>query len=339
MKERSNLTLTTHPPAKLNLFLELLGKRADGFHELDTVMVPIDWCDKLSLRCSDHPGIDLTVRVPTSPNLGEREKRPAIEGTEKAPDSSEPESVPSDQRNLVYRALAAFQQTFQIQTGFLCDLTKRIPAGAGLGGASSDAASALLLAARLHDIAPSHPDINHIAKTLGSDIPFFLGCPDVDAQPGTDGPFQCRAARGTGRGEIIERIECPATIHFVVVFPLIGLSTPMVYSHSVVPSQKHDSQLIRDAIQQGKTDQIARLLWNRLETPAKKLATGVKIALELFQRVEVQGYQMTGSGSACFGIVKDENAARRCADTLKEQLGSRYIIQVARSTDVPGLVH
>ena len=343
MNESNKVTLTTHPPAKLNLFLELLGKRPDGFHEIDTVMMPIDWCDTLTLTCRDQPEINLNVELEShGTDATKPPNKTAVataDDTKKGDATPAPDPVPSDERNLVYQALRDFKHAFDLSNGFLCKLVKRIPAGAGLGGASSDAASALVLAAKLHGIDPSHPHLLNIAKNLGSDIPFFLGCPEQMPDTLTGSPRGCRAARGTGRGEIIEPIDCPISIDFVVVFPCTGLSTPAVYARSAVPQEKRGSQLLRTALSAGKNREIPRLLWNRLESPAKKLAPGIGIAIESMQYVGLSGCQMTGSGSACFGIAEDELAARRFAHSLKEQLGPQYIVQVSRSTEVPGLVN
>lgn len=339
----SHSSLTTHPPAKLNLFLELISKRADGFHEIDTVMIPIDWCDKLSLSLSDGNAIELTVQMPEKSRAAaaqpaDAELERVREENHQNPTSAA-EDIPCDHRNLVYRALAQFKDRFEISSGFHCHLTKSIPAGAGLGGASSDAASALRLAAKLHKIAPTRPEMREIAASLGSDIPFFLGCPGKQTQDETRTTNAYRAARGTGRGEVIERVECPAIIDFVVIFPGIGLSTPAVYSASSVPSKRQESRPILQALRSGERDQIARLLVNRLQAPAKKLASGVLVALESLQHAGLLGSQMTGSGSACFGIAENQEQARSCAESLREQLGPRFIIQAARSTEVPRMMY
>lgn len=343
-------TLTTHPPAKLNLFLELLAKRNDGFHEIDTVMVPINWCDTLHLSVASENEIELTVESaePHELNAGLHRDLQHL-----------PAPVPCDKKNLVYQALDRFRQQYGLTSGFRCKLIKRIPAGAGLGGASSDAASALLLAAKSHNIELSDPALSRIASEIGSDVPFFLGNLSSDKQPADQAsskntPAGIRAARATGRGEKISAAECPAKIHFVVVFPGVGLSTPAVYSHSTVPakaepsgdtnnSEKHresmrSSKAILEALRCGEPNLIAGQLFNRLSRPAKKLASGVATTLESLNHVGLQGCLMTGSGSACFGIAETQAKAELAAESLKAHLGSGFIVQVTHSIEVPQYV-
>ena len=117
MNESIQPTLTTHPPAKLNLFLELLSKRQDGFHEIDTVMLPINWCDTLQLSKTETQGISLTVETDAPVMRGSCSGQNTINPVT-------PETIPNDQRNLVYRALESFTQAFQTDSGFRCHLTK-----------------------------------------------------------------------------------------------------------------------------------------------------------------------------------------------------------------------
>lgn len=347
MNGKNQKTLTTNPPAKLNLFLELLSKRSDGFHEIDTVMVPINWSDTLQLSTTSGSDIELTVEVPHPEQFSSRYQSEHQRGLA---------TIPSDQKNLVHRALNRFRQHFGITGGFHCKLTKRIPAGAGLGGASSDAASALLLAAKSHSIDSSHPALIQLASEIGSDVPFFLGSHGVTNQSSTQAANErnassIQAARATGRGEIICPVECPAEIHFVVVFPGVGLSTPSVYSHSTVPTKREHSgdgnvsensdEIMRSsesllaALRDGKPDQISRQLFNRLSEPAKKLASEVQTTLQSLNHVGLQGCLMTGSGSACFGIAKNKVDAEQAADHLRGQLDSGCIIQVTSNIKVP----
>jgi len=127
-----------YPPAKLNLFLEVLGRRPDGFHEIDTVVQAIGLRDTLRLERADSVSL-------------------AVEG-----------DAPADATNLVWRAADA------LGVGATMRLTKRIPSGAGLGGGSSDAAAALRGLAALHGLALPEADLRERAARLGSDVPFFL---------------------------------------------------------------------------------------------------------------------------------------------------------------------
>ncbi|MDG2222441.1 MAG: 4-(cytidine 5'-diphospho)-2-C-methyl-D-erythritol kinase, partial [Rubripirellula sp.] len=202
----------TYPPAKLNLFLELLDRREDGYHEIDTVMVPVNWCDELRIRATAEAGIRL--QVDWSPSLSEVARQLQIDpGGELAKNLLH---LPTDESNLVYRALDRFQDCFSVGGGFEVQLSKQIPAGAGMGGASSDAASALRCAAVLHQVPLTDPQLRELAAEIGSDVPFFMGI---------DGLEPIAAARGTGRGEHLRRLDVADPVSAVVVYPAISLST------------------------------------------------------------------------------------------------------------------
>ena len=131
-------------PAKINLYLEVLRKRDDGFHEIESLMQAIDLYDDITLEKSDR--IELTVNDP---------------------------SLPADSNNLAFRAAKALQSRFPFP-GVKIGLTKNIPMGAGLGGGSSDAAFVLRGLCRLYDLHPSFDELAEIASSIGSDVPFFL---------------------------------------------------------------------------------------------------------------------------------------------------------------------
>ena len=136
--------------AKINLRLEILGKRSDGYHELRTIFQSVSLHDELLLRASKKPGISLSIQG-------------------NAALSSEPL-----QKNLVYRAVDALRHALKIRSGIDIELRKNIPAGRGLGGGSSDAAAALLGYLRLTGRKLPLPRLLEIASSLGADVPFFL---------------------------------------------------------------------------------------------------------------------------------------------------------------------
>src|SRR5260370_22211273 len=136
--------------AKINLRLDILGKRADGFHELRTIFQAISLHDELQLRASGQPGIALRI------------------------EGNQPLSAEPAEKNLVYRAVDALRSELKIRGGVEINLKKTIPAGRGLGGGSSDAAAALLgyLMLTKKKLAPAR--LLEIASSLGADVPFFL---------------------------------------------------------------------------------------------------------------------------------------------------------------------
>src|SRR5271156_1731329 len=189
---RSTSGIEVLAPAKLNLFLEVLAKRSDGFHEIETLMVPVAWYD--SLHFVSDPGGELSLDC------------------EQIARSAEP--VPTGDDNLVLRAVKLLRDRSSVRQGARLRLVKRIPAASGLAGGSSDAAAALVAANLGWQLNWPREKLAPLAAELGSDVPFFLG----------QGPAICR-----GRGEIIEPVAGLGPLWFVVVRPPVGLSTPAVY--------------------------------------------------------------------------------------------------------------
>ncbi|EMI16153.1 4-diphosphocytidyl-2-C-methyl-D-erythritol kinase [Rhodopirellula maiorica SM1] len=295
----------THPPAKLNLFLELMGKRDDGYHDIDTVMVAIDWRDQLRIQQSESPGVQLTVQWMPSLEIIASEL-----GVD--PDSDYGRSllcIPDDSRNLVHRALTRFTEHFKLTTGFTCHLAKSIPAGAGMGGASSDAASALLCAATLSGIPHDHPDLGVLAAELGSDVPFFLGNSNAT----------WTAARAQGRGERLTPVALSTRLNTVVLFPAQSLSTAKIYSESSISASPQPADAFIEALQTGELTSIASHMCNRLQEPASKIAPQIEEMLKSMWHHGLRGCQLTGSGSACFGLAESAIRASRLASQLRSQ--------------------
>src|SRR3954463_5849453 len=139
-------TLERVSPCKVNLLLNILGKRADGFHELETLMHPVRVYDRLTFERGGK-GIRLTCSEP---------------------------ALPTDSRNLVYRAAEAFLAAAEIKEGVAIHLEKNIPLAAGLGGGSGNAATTLASLNEIYDSPLAMPRLKEIATSLGSDVPFFL---------------------------------------------------------------------------------------------------------------------------------------------------------------------
>jgi len=177
--------------AKVNLRLEVLGKRPDGFHELRTIFQSISLKDELRLQSTRKSGIELRVRG-------------------NAALSNEPV-----EKNLVYRAVHALRQEFRQRDGIAIELRKAIPAGRGLGGGSSDAASALIGYLRLAKKQLPRQRLFELAATLGADVPFFL---------------EGGRALGIGKGVEIYPLPDIPKLHLLVVSPnAIHVPTPDAY--------------------------------------------------------------------------------------------------------------
>ena len=304
-------------PAKLNLFLELLARRDDGYHEIDTVMVAIDWWDQLQLTRREQPGVDLEVGwLPSAKTCSQR-----------VGFSVTAFGVSGGQHNLVTRALTAFSERFEVSGGFRGRLLKSIPAGAGMGGASSNAAAALRCASALCGVPIDTPELWAIAAEIGSDVPFFLGA-------GARG----YAARARGRGEKLESLELVRRLPVVVVFPSESLSTAKVYAASRVPEAPDSADRLVVAMQRGNLVQIRHAMGNRLSQPAQEIAPGIAEILESMWRAGLRTCQLTGSGSACFAIANTVRDAKRACARIRAQLQPGAIVAATWTVAVPSLV-
>ena len=224
--ERSGIE---HAGAKVNLALRVLGKRDDGYHELWTVFDELAWGDELAWERIDRgdaaqAALEFSIRVDTAAELGELAVNGdpgAVEDTQASsapPDSGEAagstEPVPAGDDNLVVRAFRAFERELgPIDFGLRVVLTKRIPAGAGLGGGSSDAAAMLRVLTRLSD-RPVDRSLDSIAKGLGADVPFFL---------------KGGRAWADGRGDEIHALPDDPGLHYLLLLPGFACLTADVF--------------------------------------------------------------------------------------------------------------
>ncbi len=324
-------------PAKLNLSLELLRRREDGYHEIDTVMVPINCFDTILIRRANHDGI----RIDTKwwPNeqawlseLGDPESRSLLD-------------IPADSRNLIHRAITATSALANdpqrapvgIPDGFEVRVRKRIPAGAGMGGASSDAAAAIRATAWLMGLSSQDPRLWQVAETIGSDVPFFLG--DRNTQSGDrHRPPTVLAARAQGRGEIITPVCLGKALRFIVIFPATALSTPLVYRHAKIPAAPQPSDGLLEAMKNGAPELIGHEMQNRLSEPAVVLSALVADLLRLMWRSGLPHCQLTGSGSACFSLLGENDDITLLIKNVRRTLASADLkshIIAARTTTVP----
>jgi 4-diphosphocytidyl-2-C-methyl-D-erythritol kinase len=288
-------------PAKLNLFLEILGKRPDGFHEVETVMVTVGLFDTLVFKEEQSEQVRLQC-------FDAAQRSPADQ-------SSEPEApLPVDARNLVVRAANLLKDRTGIARGVSIELHKRIPAAAGLAGGSSDAAATLASLNRLWDLKLSRPDLQMIAAELGSDIPFFLA----------ESPLAlCR-----GRGELITPLEPAFRSWTVIVRPPIGLSTAEVFRHCKPATQPVSAEKLLEGLKDGNKEIVAQNLHNSLQEPAARLCPLLTRLAQSFESVTPAAHQMSGSGTAWFGLCRNRLQARQAAGKLNALgVGRVYIAQ------------
>ncbi|MDB5512237.1 MAG: 4-(cytidine 5-diphospho)-2-C-methyl-D-erythritol kinase [Enterovirga sp.] len=269
--------LTTRAPAKVNLTLHVLGRRHDGYHVLESLVVFAGVADRLHLQPGG--GLSLSVAGPKAAAAG------------------------PDDDNLVLRAARALAERRPGLTLGAFTLTKNLPAAAGIGGGSSDAAGALRLLARLNGLAIDHPDVVAAARATGADVPV---CLDPRA----------RMMRGIG-DEIGPPVPLPP-LFAVLANPGVAVPTPEVFRRlglakggSTGSAAHPDAGGIADAVRLVETLGATR---NDLEPPARAAAPEIGAALgRLAEQPGCRLARMSGSGATVFGIYDDCRAASRAA--------------------------
>jgi 4-diphosphocytidyl-2-C-methyl-D-erythritol kinase len=268
--------LRTH--AKINLFLSVRPRRADGYHDIDTIFHAIDLSDDMELR----PRLDTEIEVRMALATG-------VQG-----------GMPVREDNLVFRGAMLLALHAGVEAGARIDVTKRVPIGAGLAGGSANAAGALVGLNELWAAGLKPRDLQNLAQELGSDVPFFL-------VGGT--------ARGTGRGEVLVPLTVPAELWFVLGLSRESLATTDVYrSWDELPArQTKSAAAMAEALGARDAKEIGLLLHNDLEAAAFRLRPELVEKKELLLQTGALGACLSGSGPTLVALAADERHAREIA--------------------------
>ncbi len=259
--EQMGDSLLVRAPAKLNLSLLIAGKRPDGFHELETVMAKVDWYDEIRIEPGQTAAIEFRC-----------------EG---------PRWAPQDQTNLVYRAADQMLRETGQSRGVRLTLVKNIPAGSGLGSASSDAAATLLGLNKYWNLGLSRGRLVEMAARLGSDVAFFL-----------NGPL----AYCTGRGEQVAELTGEFPFAALLILSDVNSSTKEVYAN-----YRHDPLLyeklhakITAFLDENRLDSVARLCANMLQRSCFELYEELGERKKAIEALEAGPVCLSGSGSTMF---------------------------------------
>lgn len=290
------MTIELKSPCKVNLVLNILGQRQDGYHELETLLHPVHVFDDLSFSRAPR-GIKLQCSDP---------------------------ALPTDERNLVHRAAAAFLSAAGIKDGVTARLQKRIPLAAGLGGGSSNAAITLLALNALYGEPMTLESLQLTAASIGSDVPFFL---------------QSRPALATGRGEVIRSMDFFRALHncyFVLIHPGFGIPTAWAYEQlkrfpaalNGTPGKaaRLAANLLAGDLQAAKPD-----FYNSLEAPALEKHPLLAMFKEFLHEQGAVATLMSGSGSTTFAIMDNQLSAERLTEAFKSRFGTSYWITTVRA--------
>lgn len=279
-----SMTLEKKSPCKVNLLLNILGRRPDGFHELETVMHPVNLCDTLTFTQSGN-GITLSCSDP---------------------------ALPTDATNLVYRAAAAFRERAKIADGVIIHLEKKIPMAAGLGGGSGNAATTLLALNELFGLPLTADQLHEIAASLGSDIPFFL-----QSQPAL------ATGRGE-RIQSLLPFPAMRGAAFILIHPGYGISTPWAYQQlaqfpAALNGKPGRAVALINALQSTDLRSASWELYNSLEAPALYKFPMLGMIQEFLRTNGAVAALMSGSGSTTFGLAENTASAHAIEGKIQEK--------------------
>ena len=277
--------------AKINWRLQILGRRPDGYHEVRTWLQTISLHDDLHFELSDDGSISLSCDEP---------------------------DIPTDDQNLIIRAAAALKLRYKVAAGVRVCLEKRIPAKAGLGGASSNAAVSLLALKHLWNVKAPAAGLLELGATLGADVPFFLlgGC-----------------ALGTGTGSTVSAISENAdddVRHLIVITPNASISTAKAYAalSSAALTTSNKEPILSSSRDEAKTRHSH--LWppkdslkNDFESVIFDIEPEIRRTKETLLQAGALGALLAGSGSSVFGIFADRKDQERALNEIKLEAGWR----------------
>ncbi|MFM8470857.1 MAG: 4-(cytidine 5'-diphospho)-2-C-methyl-D-erythritol kinase [Limisphaerales bacterium] len=279
-------TVVRQSPCKVNLLLNILRKRDDGFHELETVMQPVQLCDRLEVSPAAS-GINLACNQPALP----------VDGT-----------------NLVHKAATAFLSAAAITDGVNIQLDKHIPLAAGLGGGSGNAAHTLCALNELFGLPLSSAKLNELAATLGSDVPFFLQSQPALAY-GRGELVQPLAPFPALRGA-----------HVLLIHPGFGVSTAWAYqSLAKFPDALHGkvgrAQQLIGLLQGTDLAAVGRACYNSLEAPVLPKHPLLAFYQDFLRACGAPIVLMSGSGSTTFAITANRESAERLRERFQSKFG------------------
>ncbi len=273
--------LVEKAPAKINLTLDVVGRRADGYHDVVSIMLPIELHDTVRLKESRGllPGEIMVV--------------------------CEDPAVPRGRQNLVYQAARLLMEGLNLKPGVGVEITieKSIPMAAGLAGGSADAAAVLRGLNRMWKLGLSDRELQKLGSRLGADVPFCL--------------FN-RPALARGKGEVLTPIRVKGTLWFLLAKGPYVVATAEVYRRYDQMEVKSRPRLIPmlQALEEGAVSRVGALLCNVLEPVTTHLYPQVKELKRLILSTKCPGAAMSGSGPSVFGVARNEDEAREAADTL-----------------------
>ena len=279
--------------AKINLGLDVVGKRADGYHEVRMIMQTIQMYDVLEIQKKEEPGISLTTNIPY---------------------------VPTDERNLVYKAAKMLMDEFHVKEGLSMNLEKFIPVAAGMAGGSSDAAAAFVGVNRLFGLGLSENDLMKRAVKVGADVPYCV-------MRGT--------ALAEGIGEKLTRLPRLPHCYVLVGKPGVNVSTKAAYESLRLddPAMVHpDIDGMAQALRQNDLEGVISRMGNSFEPEIIRKYPVIQEIKDLMEAGGARKAMMSGSGPTVFGIFYEKEKMEQAAAAIRES----HLAKTVFATEVFG---
>lgn len=280
------MKMTVQSPAKINLFLDITGKRNDGYHLINTVMQSVSLSDDVTVVL-DQDGQGITL-------------------------SCSRDDIPCDSSNTAYKAAEKFYEHTGLPMGGVnIKIKKRIPSGAGMAGGSTDAAAVLYCLNELTGAGLSKEELAEIGEQVGADVPFCVYGGTMSAG---------------GIGTILSPLPDMPSCEIVIVMPDFRISTKEAYerSDSIGYDEPKSMEPVSSAVCSGNVSGIAKALYNKFEEVAD--IREIDDIKSMMKQSGALGALMTGSGSAVFGIFDDEDKADECKSRLSEKYDEIFIV-------------
>lgn len=281
-------SLVLKSPAKINLFLKVINKRKDGFHNIETLFERIDLFDEIAFHRNSSGKILIECDHP---------------------------QVPKGSKNLIYKVFELLKKDFNIIDGVNVNIIKNIPVAAGLGGGSSNAATALIGFNRLFDLNLKRTQLLSYARRLGSDIGFFL--------------FDKSWAIGTDKGDVIQPLDIKNKLWHVLVVPCVKVYSSEVYGQLKLQLTKTNDNvnILIHNLKNKDVDRVGVLLRNDLQDTIIQLCPRLEKLKERLKLLDTHGVMISGSGPSVFCVSRSQADAKRIAAKLMKRYSRVYVVR------------
>lgn len=288
------MRITAKAPAKINITLDILSRRADGYHDVDMLMQAVSLYDEVTVTANPQDSAQGEITV-----------------------TCNKEGVPCDSSNIVYKcAKAFFEYTGKTHGDMTIHIEKTIPFGAGLAGGSADGAAVIVILNRMYDTKLKEDELCRIGEKVGADIPFCI-------VGGT--------RRATETGTTLQKLPKLPNCYVLICKPEVSISTAKAYAlaDSRTGAKFSYTDLAVKALYSGSIRNVSDFLHNDFEEVLSlDIINSIK---SVMLKGKAQGSAMSGSGSAVFGLFLTERKANKCADILRETYEDVFVAEPCRT--------